>query len=1470
MQHGKAGRTPPAAQHPAAGARPERSRPHGEAAPPCLCRILRKDPVDGTRSHGSGILLSAHWLLTARHVIQPRGRAFGRWDPPLEGLTAQANGAASRIDAAQPGHLIVDPHDGDLALVRLEQPLPGPYATLLTGIPQPPRDKELRLPLIAWGYPAKAAIDGPAVSSRWIGAGHLPTWSDGELRDIQFAGGLEHGVSGGALCAEIDQAEGSSGLGVVGLLYQGGEGAATSLAHCMPRILPLLAQAPGLDADVRHYEMPATLRGGPTEVVQTSDAEPTDAEWAKLARHLLARVEQIGAGVRDGSALVDLEVEIDPVAGRRLPGLTLFRRPLWQRPLPRFLFPRRKPWAEEVIAKTLEKTNGLPLLLVGEPGAGKSIALGRLARRQLAGLIRRKRLKGRIPLYINLRDLRLPEGEAVTGEHIREYVIRQGAAVAGKDNGSATRADFEHCLRWGLREGRWLILLDSFDEIPALLAADDVEQAATAFGGAIRDFALDCGRGDCPIVVASRPYRSPERLNWRKLVLKPLDDRRIREVIDARFKPKRRADRVLTELAERQPVLGEYLRNPLFLALICDYLAKHKQAPESLGGVFDSYVDERLRLDALRLTERGIEPEELRLGAQEIAFRMTAEPDLGLSPDKALLLERLRDGSWPLPTPPERIIDALEECQLAITEQQPNMELFRFARHRRLQEYFATKAILADPGRIAIDQLLWTDAWRETTVTLLETASATALRPLHAEIAAVTQAWANELDLPHEIDGEPITTVSRQRYRAWLKEQGREPTGEPFPWPERATHLLGILNDAKTRGGLGDPATEHASDRLLCAAFLGGTRQDQLTSIELVRAGSRTGTLALIHNAFGSGSTLLADAALEQSVRLDEIPEPLLPRIRESLAAQWALGALDKKTSELTRRRLRYIDPSGGLNRSYRLLKSHASIDYTLIALAVICIAILNATGLGSEGETNAFRLFVQGALGGTILYALPMLFVSAAAGRVNPEPRAHYCFSRKPVDCVWATRIFPRLVWGGLLFSLVTLAIIAGSGVTTWDETLEIELVSIPPTEYFALLGPSLIVLAFWASWGHFGPAAAMYGVLTKKWQWGLVFTFPLLRPRPWITGLSKALFSQFVFWRDFGIYVGALFAVIGLESFVHDLRRSSAIIDRVFSPLREPALTANVLGQTYWPLVVFSLIYLFFFVAPTLNELRLRTLLLFVYAAGKRKRSSLRIMKLVAAASRSPLLLGNQSRAFFLRQVRIKSEISPSAQLKHHLKGIVFAITRDTDRRATSFLRKPVPESRWQDTVQAWYERHARRGNGVAYLDGPVVDELVILQMQVAKDLAERELDRERWKAAHSSDLASPGSDPRTFRGTMAPISRSKQADRDLYDTVIEVLQRPLVEWYKEPRALLSNAFFAQQCDPRAQMQQDGTPLALAQQWVDTLLHFKCARPSDHPLATLLETAYRDQREPQVDFEGGWQGLLARLRELNTAGAG
>ena len=249
-------------------------------------------------------------------------------------------------------------------------------------------------------------------------------------------------------------------------------------------------------------------------------APPSEQDWQNLTQWLLSRVKALDLGLGSETVLIDLDIEIERAGGIRRSLHSLGKR--W----------RRGPRVQQVIDAMLNASARQPLLLEGEPGAGKSVALAQLAQAGLEPDRNVRRDDAPIPLYINLNRLpTLPVGETIGARHILDYVLRTGAGLAGAEQGTGAADLFDRCLRWGLRQGRFRILFDSFDEIPALLAAADSGQAARAHGLAIQAFAANPDLAACQTVIASRPYRSPDTLNWPKIVLKPLDDRRIREAV---------------------------------------------------------------------------------------------------------------------------------------------------------------------------------------------------------------------------------------------------------------------------------------------------------------------------------------------------------------------------------------------------------------------------------------------------------------------------------------------------------------------------------------------------------------------------------------------------------------------------------------------------------------------------------------------------------------------------------------------------------------------------------------------------------------------------------------------------------------------------------------------------------------------------------------------------------------------------
>jgi hypothetical protein len=429
-----------------------------------------------------------------------------------------------------------------------------------------------------------------------------------------------------------------------------------------------------------------------------------DAHHPVLASHLLRRQDQLDAAAQwDDKHYTELESEI---SRRHRP-----RR--WRR--------RRSAESTRIhrsLSRALRAAREPFLLLEGEPGSGKSVALRHVARSILVEPTWSAAIRGEarlLPLYVDLRGFRSAHPRP-TAEEICSYVCR---TVAGPDNEQIRRY-----LHRGLiaRDGPydWLILFDSFDEIPAVLSARDrSDSVVNDFADAVFEFLLQTD--NCRAVVASRQFRGPQgRLAWPTMQVLPLSLRRINRFVTKRVSlPVALEDQLYASIRSATTSIGRFARNPQFLGLLADHVRETERVPPDWHIVFKSFIDRRLHRDAERVKERfGVDAKELHGAACVIAAAMT-EQSVGLSPPRrSLLVHPLVSG----PGVSNIHLDALLYIDLLRPEvdgDKIDASTVRFV-HRRMQEFFATEAVLGQ--YVSIDPALLVDdgAWRETAVVLLQ------------------------------------------------------------------------------------------------------------------------------------------------------------------------------------------------------------------------------------------------------------------------------------------------------------------------------------------------------------------------------------------------------------------------------------------------------------------------------------------------------------------------------------------------------------------------------------------------------------------------------------------------------------------------------------------------------------------------------------------------------------------------------
>ncbi len=536
------------------------------------------------------------------------------------------------------------------------------------------------------------------------------------------------------------------------------------------------------------------------------------------------------------------------------------------------------------------------VVLEGDPGAGKSVALRHLAQTMAAAASTSRSERSILPIYVNLKTFR-PSG-APTAEDVREYVLASMNPAQSRDIDRFLDDEFDPSRENGLL----LFLFDSFDEIPAILSAVEAGPIIDGYGDAISGF---IGMGRSRGIIASREFRGPGRTGWPRFRVMPLSTKRRTLLI-------RRADLddadetlLLNGLGEMEPTVQQLADNPLFLSLLCEYVRERHALPTSTHAVMESYLGSRLARDRDRIEHRfAVTIDVTRTVAEEMAFQMLSSPEAGLSAGR---LEIAGLVAAQLAHDPDEVVaavDALIYSKLVkfsdddapgSTEDAP----VTFA-HRRIQEYFATCVAIRSRDRISLAELLTNGRWRETAVAMLQTAADSG--ELVAEIDALLQAA-----VPGESE-----------------------------WPPGSLHLLDILaNGLRLEPGVELPVNL-AADVLLARGWTQGTRLDRKWVVELCAAAGLERAIGYLTLAFDSGSLLLRDEAYAQVRRVGPAASRLEPQIRQALVDMSVDGELRRERRSVSAQLHRLADPRS-LRRTTNLLLIAPVVS--VIATAALTVA---------------------------------------------------------------------------------------------------------------------------------------------------------------------------------------------------------------------------------------------------------------------------------------------------------------------------------------------------------------------------------------------------------------------------------------------------------------------------------------------------------------------------------------------------
>lgn len=328
-------------------------------------------------------------------------------------------------------------------------------------------------------------------------------------------------------------------------------------------------------------------------------------------------------------------------------------------------------------------------LLLGVPGAGKSVALRRLALYML-GKVKHGR---RIPVYINLREW-IPKVNVVNGTPSFDFENLKDFVLASITKGEASREAFvSQYFDALLGAGRLYFIFDSFDEISQVLDAGQDEKVIDALSDLLSRF---ISGGKSKGILASRVFRRPTKLFQAKKVLeiRPLSESAALQGLS------RQAGLSYTDclgLLRKRRELMPLMRNPFMMVLLGDWIRNHGEAPANQAQIFDSFIAKRLEVCAPELAAARVTAEQVISLATEVAWFVFSTASFGLEAPVKALHSQFKPGKI------GPVLNVLREAGIArvTTGAAPS---FAFV-HRRFLEYFVTRRLLANPASAPITDI---------------------------------------------------------------------------------------------------------------------------------------------------------------------------------------------------------------------------------------------------------------------------------------------------------------------------------------------------------------------------------------------------------------------------------------------------------------------------------------------------------------------------------------------------------------------------------------------------------------------------------------------------------------------------------------------------------------------------------------------------------------------------------------------
>lgn len=236
----------------------------------------------------------------------------------------------------------------------------------------------------------------------------------------------------------------------------------------------------------------------------------------------------------------------------------------------------------KVLGDALRAADSHGVVVIGEPGSGKSVSL-----RHMALMEAKQALRGRsdkLPVYLNLGTWIsvTSDGSPVS---FRDFIVNEFGYANYRSSLLHSRLDYY------LERRRIVFYLDGLDE----LRRDPIDQQERLKH--LKNFME--AWPDTRFIFACRSLAYPKEFGLQEILIKPFDDSRIRRFFKKALPSSRLYRSLVDQLIQNRP-LYELCQNPFYLNLLALYIRHNQFLPTNTAQLFQFFLSQFLQRELSR------------------------------------------------------------------------------------------------------------------------------------------------------------------------------------------------------------------------------------------------------------------------------------------------------------------------------------------------------------------------------------------------------------------------------------------------------------------------------------------------------------------------------------------------------------------------------------------------------------------------------------------------------------------------------------------------------------------------------------------------------------------------------------------------------------------------------------------------------------------------------------------------------